>query len=420
VSRPIKMLVGFVLGAVLGLVVYRFFSDVFWIQALTTYILQPIGQIFLRIIFSAVVPLVFSSIVLGVYEMGDFKALGRISIKTLLYTIFASVTSVLVGLVLVAWLKPGAGFEPAALDGMIPLLQKDEIIANAGRAKPALQAIIELIPRNPLEAAVRALEGEMLALMVFALIFGAALLAVRGNRSGDPLVRVLESLRDVAMKIVDFAMVLAPLAVGSLTFSLCSRFGWGLLFSLGKYVGVVVLGLGIQQFVVLGGLLALFARKSVWSFLSDIKEVLVTAFSTASSNATLPVSLRVADQKLRLNKRVSSFVLTVGATANQNGTALFEGVTILFLAQVFNVDLTLSQQITVMAMSILAGVGTAGVPGGSLPLIVIVLQSVGIPAEGIGLILGVDRFLDMCRTVLNVSGDLVAATVIDATESQTA
>jgi DAACS family dicarboxylate/amino acid:cation (Na+ or H+) symporter len=158
----------------------------------------------------------------------------------------------------------------------------------------------------------------------------------------------------------------------------------------------------------------------VWSFLSDIKEVLVTAFSTASSNATLPVSLRVADQKLRLNKRVSSFVLTVGATANQNGTALFEGVTILFLAQVFNVDLTLSQQITVMAMSILAGVGTAGVPGGSLPLIVIVLQSVGIPAEGIGLILGVDRFLDMCRTVLNVSGDLVAATVIDATESQSA
>jgi DAACS family dicarboxylate/amino acid:cation (Na+ or H+) symporter len=202
------MLVGFVLGAVLGLIVYRFFPDVFWIQALTTYILQPIGQIFLRIIFSAVVPLVFSSIVLGVYEMGDFKALGRISIKTLLYTIFASVTSVLVGLALVAWLKPGAGFDSAALDGMIPLSQKDEIIANAGRAKPALQAIIELIPRNPLEAAVRALEGEMLALMVFALIFGAALLAVRGNRSGDPLVRMLESLRDVAMKIVDFAMVL--------------------------------------------------------------------------------------------------------------------------------------------------------------------------------------------------------------------
>lgn len=416
-SRPIKMLLGFLIGAVSGLIVYRFFPAVFWIEALTNYVLQPVGQIFLRVIFSAVVPLVFTSIVLGVYEMGDFKALGRISIKTMIYTIFASATSVLVGLGLVAWLKPGAGFNLAAAENALPMLQRDEIIANAGRAKSAVQAIVELIPRNPLESAVRALDGEMLSLMIFALIFGAALLAVRGNRSGDPLVRTFEGLRDVAMKIVDFAMILAPVAVGALTFSLCSRFGWELLYSLGKYVGVVILGLSIQQFVVFGFVLAVFARRSVFSFLSDIKEVLVTAFSTASSNVTLPVSLRVADQKLRLNKRVSSFVLTVGATANQNGTALFEGVTILFLAQVFNVELTMTQQITVMGMSILAGVGTAGVPGGSLPLIVIVLQSVGIPAEGIGLILGVDRFLDMCRTVLNVSGDLVAATVIDSSES---
>jgi DAACS family dicarboxylate/amino acid:cation (Na+ or H+) symporter len=218
------------------------------------------------------------------------------------------------------------------------------------------------------------------------------------------------------MKIVDFAMALAPYAIGALTFSLCARFGWGLLISLSKYVGVVLLGLSIQQFVVYGIVLAVFARRSIWKFISDTKEVIVTAFSTASSNATLPVSIRVADQKLRLNKKVSSFVLTVGATANQNGTALFEGVTVLFLAQVFNVELTLVQQTTVMAMSVIAGIGTAGVPGGSLPLIVIVLQSVGIPAEGIGLVLGVDRFLDMCRTVLNVMGDLVAATVIDATE----
>jgi DAACS family dicarboxylate/amino acid:cation (Na+ or H+) symporter len=219
------------------------------------------------------------------------------------------------------------------------------------------------------------------------------------------------------MKIVDFAMKLAPVAIFALTFSLCSRFGWNLMFSLGKYVGVVLLGLGIQQFLVFGLILAVVARRSIWSFISDTKEVIVTAFSTASSNATLPVSLRVADEKLRLNKRVASFVLTVGATANQNGTALFEGVTVLFLAQVFKIELTLSQQITVMLMSVLAGVGTAGVPGGSLPLIVIVLQSVNVPAEGIGLILGVDRFLDMCRTVLNVSGDLVAATVVDATEN---
>lgn len=151
----------------------------------------------------------------------------------------------------------------------------------------------------------------------------------------------------------------------------------------------------------------------------ETKVVMLTAFSTASSNATLPMSLKVAEENLRLNKRVSNFVLTVGATANQNGTALFEGVTVLFLAQVFAVHLTFSQQLTVMAMSLIAGIGTAGVPGGSLPLIVIVLQSVGIPPEGIGLILGVDRFLDMCRTVLNVSGDLVLATIVNATENDT-
>ncbi len=415
-SKPVRMLVGFIAGAVIGLLVYATAQNAPWVEPTITYLFQPLGQIFLRIIFAAVVPLVFSSLVLGVFEMGDFKSLGRISVKTMIYTIFASVTSVSIGLGLVAWLKPGVGFDASAIEAAKSMPQNIQVISHAAQAKSAVQSIVELIPKNPFEAASRALDGEMLSLMVFALIFGAALLAVRGGRSGDPLIRVLETVRDVSMKIVDFAMQLAPYAIFALTFSMCSRFGWGLLVSLGKYVMVVLIGLAIQQFVVYGIVLAIFARRSIWSFMADTKEVAVTAFSTASSNATLPVSIRVADQKLRLNKKVSSFVLTVGATANQNGTALFEGVTVLFLAQVFSVDLTLVQQATVMAMSVVAGIGTAGVPGGSLPLIVIVLQSVGIPAEGIGLVLGVDRFLDMCRTVLNVMGDLVAATVIDATE----
>lgn len=415
-SRPVRMLVGFSLGALLGLLVYAFAPNAPWVEPSIKYLLQPLSQVFLRMIFAAVVPLVFSSLVLGVYEMGDFKSLGRISIKTMVYTVFASITSVAIGLGLVGWIKPGVGFDTSMIEAAKSMPQSLQVIDNAAQAKSAVQTIVELIPKNPLDSAVRALDGEMLSLMVFALIFGAALLAVRGGRSGDPLIRVLESVRDVMMKIVDFAMALAPYAIGALTFSLCARFGWGLIVSLSKYVGVVLLGLGIQQFVVYGIVLAVFARRSIWTFIADTKEVIVTAFSTASSNATLPVSIRVADQKLRLNKKVSSFVLTVGATANQNGTALFEGVTVLFLAQVFNVELTLLQQTTVMAMSVIAGIGTAGVPGGSLPLIVIVLQSVGIPAEGIGLVLGVDRFLDMCRTVLNVMGDLVAATVIDASE----
>jgi DAACS family dicarboxylate/amino acid:cation (Na+ or H+) symporter len=334
------------------------------VEPLVHYLLQPIGQIFLRVIFSAVVPLVFTSLVLGVYEMGDFRSLGRISIKTLIYKIFASISSVCVGLVLVIWLKPGVGLDSDILNRIKIEASQTQVLENAKLAKSPVQAMIELIPKNPVVAAVHALDGEMLSLMVFALIFGAALMAVRNGRAGDPLIRVIETVRDVSMKIVDFAMSMAPIAIGALTFSMCSRFGWGLIVSLGKYVGVVILGLTIQQFVVYGIILAVLTKRSVWSFVADIHEVIVTAFSTASSYATLPVSLRVADQKLRLNKKVSSFVLTVGATANQNGTALFEGVTVLFLAQVFNIDLTLSQQLTVMAMSVLAGIGTAGVPGG--------------------------------------------------------
>ncbi len=416
-SRPLKLLLGFVLGATFGLIAWTNFRDTTWLDPFVTGYIQPFGQIFLRMIFAAVVPLVFCSLVIGVFEMSDLRSLRRVAMKAGIYTIVASGLSVLIGIGLVTWFKPGANFDPelvaSARNGSA---QADTIVKQAGQAKSAVQAIVELIPKNPLDSAVRALDGEMLSLMIFALIFGAALLIVKGGRTGDPLVRVIEGIRDVAMKMVDFAMMIAPIGIFALTFSLCAKFGWNLLWSLSKYVGVVVLGLGIQQIVVYGLLLAIFARRSIWGFLFDIKEVIVTAFSTASSNVTLPVSLRVAEQNLGLSKKVSGFVLTVGATANQNGTALFEGVTVLFLAQVFGIDLTMNQQITVMAMSVIAGVGTAGVPGGSLPLIVIVLQSVGIPAEGIGLVLGVDRFLDMCRTVLNVTGDLVAATVIDATE----
>lgn len=417
-SRPIQLLVGFLSGAALGLAAWAWFQDSSWLTPLVTEVMQPIGQIFLRMIFAAVVPLVFSALVIGVFEMGNFKSLGRISIKTLLYTIVASSISVMVGIILVTWLKPGENFDASLIASTKMNGLSSAVVENAQHAKSFVQILVELIPRNPLDTATRALDGEMLSLMVFALIFGSALLSVKGGRTGDPLVRVIEGIRDVSMKIVDFAMAFAPLGIFALTFSLCSVFGWNLLFSLSKYVGVVLLGLAFQQIVVYGILLAVFARKSIWTFLRETREVTLTAFSTASSNATLPVSLRVAEHSLRLNKRVSNFVLTIGATANQNGTALFEGVTVLFLAQVFGVTLSLTQQVTVMMMSVIAGIGTAGVPGGSLPLIVIVLQSVGIPPEGIGLVLGVDRFLDMCRTVLNVSGDLVAATIVSATEPE--
>lgn len=417
-KRPIKILWGLILGIVFGILCHHFFKGSAWLDVLNKSIAEPMGQIFLRLIFMIVVPLVFSSLILGVFEMGDFKSLGRVGLKTLIYTLFSSTTSVLIGIFLVQVFKPGVGLNQELVQNLFSKTeQSTKVIEQARSAKSFIDILISLVPKNPLGAAVSALDGEMVSLMIFALIFGAGLTLVRAGKNSDPLVGLLTSVRDVSMKIVDFAMALAPFGVFGLMFSLTSKVGPSLLWNLSQYVLVVFLGLLIQQFIVYGALLKFYVGENPFRFFYRIREVIITAFSTASSNATLPTSLRVAENELGIDRKISSFVLTIGSTANQNGTALFEGVTILFLAQVFSVDLSFTQQITVLIMSVIAGVGTAGVPGGSIPLIVIVLQSVGVPPEGIGLILGVDRFLDMCRTVLNVTGDIVATSVINHSES---
>ena len=219
------------------------------------------------------------------------------------------------------------------------------------------------------------------------------------------------------MKLINLVIKLAPIAIACLMFNLAAVFGWDLLIRLGAYAAVAVGAMAIHMFVVYPLLVWIFGGMNPLKFAAGVKEPFVVAFSTASSNATLPIAIKAAEEKLKLPRRISRFVLTVGATANQNGTALFEGVTVLFLAQFFGVELSLTQQLVVMLVCILGGIGTAGVPAGSLPVIALILTMVGVPAEGIGLILGVDRFLDMCRTTLNVTGDLVAATVVSRGES---
>jgi DAACS family dicarboxylate/amino acid:cation (Na+ or H+) symporter len=320
---------------------------------------------------------------------------------------------------MVNFFRPGAGVDPSVRAELSSTFatQSQKTIENAQHAQSWADTLLSLIPRNPLASAVDALSGEMLALMVFAVFFGVALARIRDERA-EPLVDFFSAIQRVSMKIVDWAMALAPIGVAALMFSLTARAGFSVVPRLGGYVGVVVGGLAIQMFVVYSAILKGLAGVPPVEWFFRCREVILTAFSTASSNATLPTSLRVSEEKLGIPQRIGNFVLTVGATGNQNGTALFEGVTVLFLAQVFGIHLTLSQQITVVIMSILAGVGTAGVPGGSLPLIVIVLQTVGIPPEGIGIILGVDRFLDMCRTTLNVVGDLVCATFVARSERE--
>jgi DAACS family dicarboxylate/amino acid:cation (Na+ or H+) symporter len=416
--RHTRILFGLIFGIVLGLTVYAIAPGAPWVESLVKNVAYPLGQIFLRLIFMIVVPLVFSSLVLGVLELGDVKNLGRVGGKTLIYTLFASGISVAIGIGLVNFFRPGEGLDASVrgqLEGTFAT-QSQSAIDSAKKAASWSDALLSLIPRNPLAAAVEALNGEMLSLMVFAVFFGVALAQIRKER--EALVEVLEGIQRVSMKIVDWAMGLAPYGVAALLFSLTARSGFAVVPRLGGYAAVVVGGLAIQMFVVYSGILKSLARVSPVEWFFRCREVILTAFSTASSNATLPTSLQTAETKLGVSPRIGNFVLTVGATGNQNGTALFEGVTVLFLAQVFAVHLTLSQQITVVLMSILAGVGTAGVPGGSLPLIVIVLQSVGVPPEGIGIILGVDRFLDMCRTTLNVVGDLVCATVVARSEGE--
>ena len=417
--RHTKIFFGLIFGLVLGLLVHEIAGDAPWVVWTVSNIAYPLGQIFLRLIFMIVVPLVFSSLVLGVLELGDVRKLGRIGMKTLGYTLFASGISVAIGITMVNFFRPGAGVDPSVRAELSSTFatQSQKTIENAQKAQAWADSLLSLIPSNPLKSAIDALTGEMLALMVFALFFGVALARIRDPKS-EPLVDVFVGIQRVSMKIVDWAMAIAPIGVAALMFALTARAGFSVIPRLGGYVGVVVAGLAIQMFVVYSAILKGLARVPPVEWFFRCREVILTAFSTASSNATLPTSLRTSEDKLGIPPRIGSFVLTVGATGNQNGTALFEGVTVLFLAQVFGVDLTLSQQVTVVIMSIVAGIGTAGVPGGSLPLIVIVLQTVGIPPEGIGIILGVDRFLDMCRTTLNVVGDLVCATFVARSEGE--
>jgi len=378
-----------------------------WLTPLIGQWVAMIGQVFLRLIFMIVVPLVVSALMLGAYELGCGKGMGRVFLKTLGCTVLASTAAVAIGVGLVVLFTPGVGANLAATGS------PEKIIESAAAAKPLTEALLDLLPKNPVASATRALEGEIIGLMVACLIIGAAMSAagVR-EKVAHTLVPFLEQVFAVCMTVVGFAMLLAPAGVFSLVLNTVFTNGLGVFATLLGYVGVVVLALLIQQFVVYPILLVLLAKRSPWKFMYDCREVYLYAFSTSSSNATLPKALQTAETGLAIPARISRFVLTVGATANQNGTALFEGVTVLFLAQVYDVDLTLGEQITVVLMSIVAGIGTAGVPGGSLPLIVILMQTIGVPAEGIGLILGVDRFLDMCRTLVNVSGDLVIAAVV--------
>lgn len=400
------MLAAVLLGASLGLAANLLAGGEAWVGWVVVNAAQPIGQLFLRLLFMLVVPLLFAALVLGLCDL-DLRELGRMGARMLGYTVVVSAIAVAIGMTLVNVLGPGRG-----LPDEVRTLARAGAAAVTAAPAPAAASLpsllVALVPDNPVRAAAG---GDMLGVIVFSLLFGLAL-AVTRTEGALALRRGIQGLYDVSMTLVQGVLRLAPLGVGALLFTMTARLGADALRPVLAYVLVVLGGLALHTFGVYSLSVALLGGMDPRTFFRGSRLAMVTAFSTASSSATLPTALDVAERELRLPPRVSRFVLTAGSAMNQNGTALFEGVTVLFLAQVFSVPLSLPQQGLVMLICVLAGIGTAGVPAGSIPALAMILGIFGIPIEGLGLILGVDRFLDMCRTTVNVTGDLAAAVYV--------
>jgi dicarboxylate/amino acid:cation (Na+ or H+) symporter, DAACS family len=385
---------------------------------------HPIGQVFLRLLYVVVVPLVFASIAVGVASLGDLKRLGGIGVRTLSFFLLTSAVSAVLGITALDLFRPGEGFDEATRASLMERYASEaatyQAKVEANRPGSLLGTVNQLLdsflPRNLLKSVV---EAQMVPLIVFALLFGAALTMIDERRRAA-MVTWLEAISDAMVTIVGFAMKLAPFAVFCLIFAVTARFGAGLLQKLGLYV-VIILGCYLLQLLVLYPvLLVTLARRNPWQFLKRAMPVIATALSTSSSSATLPTSIRVAQESLGIRPQIAGFVLPLGATMNMNGTALFEGAVVLFVAQVFGLELALQTQILVVAMCVLTSVGAAGVPGGSLPLLMGVMAQAGVPPDGIAIVLGVDRILDMGRTVINVMGDQVCAAYIDTVERRRA
>jgi dicarboxylate/amino acid:cation (Na+ or H+) symporter, DAACS family len=418
-----KILIGLAVGVIAGIAVNRILGGdhptVVW---LVDNITQPVGQLFLRLLLMIVVPLVFSSLVVGIAGIGDIRKLGRVGLKSFGYCLVISAISALIGITLANTIKPGKRIDADTSAALQQRYASDatKSVEAANQAKTAtpkpLMSVVEtIVPKNPFYAVAGKEDPNMLHVMFFALVIGVAITLLPVTVTG-PVLRVLEGLYEITAKIIEMIMKFAPFAVACLLFNNTARFGLDLLQALAWFVVTVLVGLSLHMFGVYSLSVYFLSRISPIEFFRRIKTVMLTAFSTSSSNATLPTALRVSEQNLGVPQEINSFVLTVGATANQNGTALYEGVTVLFLAQLAGVDLTLGQQLMVVYLAILGGIGTAGVPSGSIPFIIGVLVTIGVNPALIAIILGVDRILDMCRTTLNVTGDITAATYVARSE----
>ena len=411
-----KILLGLVLGTVLGLVANA--ARVDWLQELLVS-LEPVGTGFIRLITMIVIPLVIASLMVGTASLGDLRKLGRVGGKTILYYLVTTAIAVSIGLGLSNLIQPGGQIDPSTRDQLAAQFEGEaqDQMQIAAEAPALTDVLLGMIPRNPVKAAA---DFELLPLIFFSVIFGAAI-SLLPNDQRRTVVLFLEGINGASMIVIGWVMKLAPYAVFALIGSVVAQFGLDLLQSLLIYAITVAAGLALHTFVTIGLLVRFAAGLNPVAFFKRIVPVQVFGFSTSSSSATLPLTMSTAETKLGISKQVSSFVLPLGATINMDGTALYQAVAVMFIAQIYGIPLGLTAQLTVVLTATLASIGAAGVPSAGLITLIVVLQSVGLGdkvAAGIALILGVDRILDMLRTITNLTGDLSCASFIARTEGE--
>lgn len=409
-----RILLALAVGAGAGVTANALFGSSTWLVWTVENVTRPIGQIWLRALIMIVVPLVFASLTLGVAGLGDIRKVGRIGLKTISYFLLSSTLATLIGLTILNIVKPGEGIPQETRDEMMASFghDADKKMEAAQGVSFGVDMLVNIVPRNPIRSAA---QDDMLGLIFFALIFGAALSLLPAEKA-KPMLGVLEALGDAVVVIIGWVMKLAPIGVFALIFSVVALFGFGIMQKLLWYVVAVLAGLLLHFVVVYSILIRTLGGMNPLYFFSRIRTVIVTAFSTSSSNATLPTTIAVSQRELNIPRGIAGFVLPLGATMNLDGSALFGGITVLFIAQVFGLDLSLGMQVIVVAMSVITSVGAAGVPSGMIPLLMVVLTVIGLPPGSIALVLGVDRILDMCRTAVNVTGDLAATVIIARSE----
>ena len=396
-----KIIIALVAGALVGLGFNIFAPELF--EKFNAFLFVPLGKIFINLITMLVVPIVLFSIILGTVGLGDPKKLGTIGLKTVVYFLITTGMAIIIAMTLATVISPGTKGEFDTANATF----------EASEAPPVSETLLNLIPKNPFAALT---EGNMLQIIVMSVLIGFALTALGKKTQG--IVNLVEQGNDLMMYLVNLVMKLAPYGTFGLIATAVGTQGIQAMKAMGLYMIVVLLGLLIHAVIVYGGSVAFMAKKSPLWFFKGFAPAMSVAFSTSSSNATLPISMETAQKNLGVKKDISSFVQPLGATINMDGTAIMQGVATIFIAQVYGVDLSFSAMITVVLTAVLASIGTAGVPGVGLIMLAMVLTSVGLPVEGIGLILGIDRLLDMARTAINITGDAACAVIISEQEKR--